>query len=588
MNTLRPTNALPLYAVFFCTLLGALTGSAQAQNTAGALSATGERRALLIGVDRYDEGCPRAGMSDDCFSNNLYGPTHDVDSLKQVLERSWGFRPQDITVLLNADAKRAGILRAFDNLLAWAKPGGLAVIYFSGHGTSPQNSHSPANLPAADTGALVVAPEDIKTPRASYLVGRTDIRPVLAALDAKGVEVFAAFDACFSQNTARSAQARSRVFRDLGIAAKPNDSATDPARASADDSPYRHVYYLSAAGAAEPALEIDGGRTYDGQVHGAFTDAMLRVLSGRSAHGESHSGSMSYDDLADAVEDFMRPRDYGHTPVRMPGKYAADRSIGDRPLLEWGDSSQVAGGAAASSPIEMPGIRVRVDPSAAFLDASLRPIRGLRILTERESEAEYLIRGAARGQVIVTTPGNEPIYGAGGLDGAYAQDADQVVRSFALRAALRKLFESSEAHRGGLALRAGFTDGSIGETVAAHRPVALAAEVSSPAQLMLLHLMGDGSTHVWLGTGAHNPECMQGLDLAPGAPHVLCQWGGAEAPFGLDLLYVIAMTPAIPRSIVSSASTFDMSLIERLTAAANIAPASVAVREIRFYTVLRK
>ena len=87
-------------------------------------------------------------------------------------------------------------------------------------------------------------------------------------------------------------------------------------------------------------MEIGADRTYDGQAHGAFTDALLRVLTGRSPHRESQNGFMNYDELADAVEDFMRPRDYGHTPVRMPGKYAAERRVALQPIFEWTNGSQ--------------------------------------------------------------------------------------------------------------------------------------------------------------------------------------------------------------------------------------------------------
>ncbi|HMK87088.1 MAG TPA: hypothetical protein VK437_14100, partial [Steroidobacteraceae bacterium] len=380
---------------------------------------------------------------------------------------------------------------------------------------------------------------------------------------------------------------------------KPNDfaalpaSAPDGAQASAparsDDSPYHHVYYLSAAGAAEPALEIGGDRTYDGEVHGAFTDAMLRVLTRRSPHSESHPGSMSYDELADAVEDFMRPRAYGHTPVRMPGRYAADRAVAEHPAFEWVSGAPLA--VAGNRPQAPAGVRVRLDASARFLEPSLEQIPGVSLAAAGENDAEYLIRAANRGeagQVIVTTPGNEPIYGSGGLDGAYPQDARSVVHSLTLRGSLRRLFQASEAQRGGLSLRAGFTDDAIGETVAAHNPVSLFAQVSAPAQVLVLHLMGDGSTHVWLAANVRNPECMQGLDLQPGQGHVLCQWGGAEAPYGLDMLYVVAFSPAIRADLASPGSTFDAGFVDRLTAAAKAAPDRVAVREVRFYTVSKK
>ncbi len=60
-----------------------------------------------------------------------------------------------------------------------------------------------------------------------------------------------------------------------------------------------------------------------------------------------------------------------------------------------------------------------------------------------------------------------------------------------LRAALRKLYETSASGDAGLGLQAGFTDPAIGETVTAATPVSLFAQVSVPAQALVLHLMGE-------------------------------------------------------------------------------------------------
>jgi hypothetical protein len=76
--------------------------------------------------------------------------------------------------------------------------------------------------------------------------------------------------------------------------------------------------------------------------------------------------------------------------------------------------------------------------------------------------------------------------------------------------------------------------------------------------------------------------------LKPLRSQVLCRWGGAEAPYGLDLLYVVAFSPAIPRDLVATDSSFATDFVERLTAAARAAPGLVAVREMRFFTVPRK
>lgn len=570
--------------------LGALCLSLCCLGSATARTGVSERRALLIGVNQYDEGCDRAPARAACHSNNLLGPTHDVQSLQATLEQFWGFRSQDITTLVDSNAKRANILAALRELESWAGPGKLAVIYFSGHGTSPQNADNFANLPAADTGALVVAPEDLSHPRASFLVGRTDIRPVLERMDAKGAEVFAAFDACFSQNTARSAQSRVRAYKDLSLGAqRPTDFTAARAAQTpggSEDSPYHHIFYLSAAGAAEPALDIESDRTYDAQPHGAFTDALIRVLTHRAPHAESQRGVLTYDELADAVEDFMRPRGYGHTPVRMPGRYAAERAVAEHPVFGVHDSR------AQETPVQnAAGIRVRLDATANFLQPSLQHIPGLDLAVARDTNVEYIIRDPYNDgghRIVITTPGNEPIYGAGGLDRAYPQDAPGVLKSFALRASLRKLFVTTQGQRGGLTLQAGFTDPTLGETVTAATPVSLFAQSSARAQVLVLHLMGDGSTHVWVSAASHDPECPGGMDLPEARSRILCQWGGAVPPYGLDLLYVVAFAPTIPKPLAAPGSTFDTDFVTRLTATAAATPRGIAVRELRFYTVPRK
>ena len=80
--------------------------------------------ALVVTVSRY---------CDDCRWGDLHADA-DAVLLKDALLRQ-GFLPENIFLLQDADATRAGILRALEeHLLGKAKKGGLAVFHFSGHG----------------------------------------------------------------------------------------------------------------------------------------------------------------------------------------------------------------------------------------------------------------------------------------------------------------------------------------------------------------------------------------------------------------------------------------------------------------------
>ena len=83
------------------------------------------KRALLVGVASYHVA-----------DLDLEGPVNDVQALRAVLIKRWGFRSGEVTTLTDRQATRANILRALQRLRDASQPGDLALFYFSGHGTS--------------------------------------------------------------------------------------------------------------------------------------------------------------------------------------------------------------------------------------------------------------------------------------------------------------------------------------------------------------------------------------------------------------------------------------------------------------------
>ena len=81
-------------------------------------------RALVIGIDDY---------LDD--ANDLEGSGVDADNIVKMLTGRLGYRPEQIKVLKDQTATRAGILGAIESwLIEGSKPGGRVFVFFAGHG----------------------------------------------------------------------------------------------------------------------------------------------------------------------------------------------------------------------------------------------------------------------------------------------------------------------------------------------------------------------------------------------------------------------------------------------------------------------
>lgn len=81
-------------------------------------------RALIIGINEYlTEG------------NNLRGAVADAEAMAELLTGPYGYRPEQVKVLRDAEATRDGILEAMENwLVQGSKPGGRVFMFYAGHG----------------------------------------------------------------------------------------------------------------------------------------------------------------------------------------------------------------------------------------------------------------------------------------------------------------------------------------------------------------------------------------------------------------------------------------------------------------------
>lgn len=87
---------------------------------------TGERRALLIGINYVGQ------------QGELSGCHNDVLNMKAYIMDVWGFKESNITVLLDdgqhTNPTRANMLSAYKTFVSQCQPGDAAYCHYSGHG----------------------------------------------------------------------------------------------------------------------------------------------------------------------------------------------------------------------------------------------------------------------------------------------------------------------------------------------------------------------------------------------------------------------------------------------------------------------
>lgn len=165
---------------------------------------TRRKLAVIIGINNYTD-IP------------LYGCVNDAILQRQLLIHRFGFNPQDVVMLLDKDATRQGILDAVEeHLIKQAKPGDVAVVHFSGHGSlvrDPDPIYTDPNTGEGLAGTLV--------PVDGALLGDADARGSVVA-DIMGHTLFllmsaiqtenftAVLDSCYSGASTREIRVRAR------------------------------------------------------------------------------------------------------------------------------------------------------------------------------------------------------------------------------------------------------------------------------------------------------------------------------------------------------------------------------------------
>lgn len=281
--------------------------------------------AMFVGVAEYQyaKGRVARGTLED-----LGGAPNDIAALKATIEPRLPLA-QSVT-LLNQQATRAAILQTFTQLVDAAAPGDTLLFYYTGHGARIFDA-SGKQLSGFNS---TIVPYDARNPAVPASQGGdildNELRELIGAASAAGVNVVTVFDSCNSGTATRSpwiedGTVRLRGAPDLVVKEPPAESST-LALPHARTAPTRPGYTVHFAAAPDGKAAIE--RMIDSRWRGDFTEAFVRTLNELPAQS-------SYRELLDSVRMKLRQRlrDDGNTRVMTDIRGEGDL---DQPFLgQW-------------------------------------------------------------------------------------------------------------------------------------------------------------------------------------------------------------------------------------------------------------
>lgn len=208
--------------------------------------------ALIIGINGYQKVSP------------LRFARGDAEGVSQILQKRFKFEPARITLLLDCDATRQGILQSFFSLRKEAGPDDRVLVFFAGHGHTESGRRG-------EVGFLVPVEGDAND--LSTLIRWDELTRNGDLIDAK--HVFYIMDACYGglAVTRRLSAGSMRFLKDMLR---------------------RYSRQVLAAGKGDEVVS-DGGGPKPG--HSIFTGHLLAALEGDVAYSGgvlSANGLMAY------------------------------------------------------------------------------------------------------------------------------------------------------------------------------------------------------------------------------------------------------------------------------------------------------
>jgi len=258
--------------------------------------------ALLIGINEYS-------TTSNPPIRSLNGCVNDVSDFGKFLKENYSDLIPDerqVLVLTDANASRAKVIAGFREHLTQAGPEDMAVIYYSGHGSTGITARE-FQAATSDSQEQTWVLHDSREP-GKYDLADKEIALLLEEVGVRSPRIVVIADSCHSGSVTRELeqflQMRPRFEKGTSDV-RPLESYLDGAyvqRGSVDIPSSDHLL-LAACDRVERAWENNG--------HGQFTQSLISVL-GKSG------GQVTYADLFVQVRAFIRNALKNQTPQMEP------------------------------------------------------------------------------------------------------------------------------------------------------------------------------------------------------------------------------------------------------------------------------
>jgi uncharacterized caspase-like protein len=325
VNMVRNNRILFGIFVWFIILgiaCGSLSCSSTSSSNVPIVSSPGEqgkykKLALLVGINEYK------------YFNNLQGAVNDVENMKRLLVKHFGFPADDdhIRVLRDRQATREAILKGInEHLIAKATADSIVVFHYSGHGSQIPDVDGDETDKYDET--IVPHESGHKDPYPNKDITDDEINELLRKLTDKTPNVTFIFDSCHSGTAIRGAGLIRRALRDERI--PPKRGATTARGVEKGKSGLRPMDAKYALVSGCRADQVSYELWMDGKPYGALTWYLAEQI--RQA-GEN----ATYRDIMDLVKTRVQAKYRDQEPqLEGPGQdqlIFSDRSIAAAPYV---------------------------------------------------------------------------------------------------------------------------------------------------------------------------------------------------------------------------------------------------------------
>ena len=154
-----------------------------------------QKRGLIIGIDNYINA---AGVP----FHSLDGCVNDAKAVKGILMSRFGFKNNEIKIMLDQEASRDSILKAMIGLAKESSKGDIIFIYYAGHGVNLLNSRS--DKKGFSQGILAA---DIFRKESSVVIDHDQKRIFNQIIKNKAI-LTVVYDCCYSEGNSKAAMIR--------------------------------------------------------------------------------------------------------------------------------------------------------------------------------------------------------------------------------------------------------------------------------------------------------------------------------------------------------------------------------------------